>query len=51
LVIIEALLGAYPAVYFLIAHHIFKQPLRARQWAGIGLVAVCIVLLSTGSTA
>lgn len=46
LVIIEALLGGYPAVYFLIAHKIFHVPLRARQWAGIAIVAISIMLLS-----
>lgn len=46
LVAVETLLGSYPAAYFLIAHRIFKEPLRPRQWFGIGLVAVAIVLLS-----
>lgn len=46
LVIIEGLLGSYPAVYFLIAHKIFREPLHRRQWAGIALVAVAIMLLS-----
>lgn len=50
IVIIEALLGSYPAAYFLIAHRIFHEPLARRQWLGIGVVAVAIVLLSTTAT-
>lgn len=50
LVIIEAVLGSYPAVYFLIAHKTFHEPLRARQWTGISIVAVSIALLSSGIT-
>jgi len=50
LIIIEALLGSYPAVYFLMANRIFREPLRRAQWAGIILVAVTIVLLSIGGT-
>jgi len=46
IVIIEAVLGGYPAVYFLIAHHVFKEPLVLRQWLGIALAAISIVLLS-----
>ncbi len=49
IVIIEALLGGYPAVYFLLAHRIFKDPLRMRQWIGIILVAIAIISLSIGS--
>jgi drug/metabolite transporter (DMT)-like permease len=48
--IIEALLGSYPAAYFLIAHRVFHEPLIKRQWAGIGLVAVSIVLLSSSAS-
>jgi|GEM_PF-3552563 len=50
LVIIEALLGGYPAVYFLIAHKVFKEPLYLRQWVGIVAVMIAIVSLSIGST-
>jgi drug/metabolite transporter (DMT)-like permease len=45
-VIIETLLGSYPAVYFLIAHKLFDEPLYKRQWAGIVLTAAAIILLS-----
>lgn len=48
IVIIEAVLGGYPAVYFLIAHKIFREPLRPRQWAGMVLAAAAIMLLSIG---
>lgn len=51
LVIIETLLGSYPAAYFLIAHKIFHEPLHGRQWVGIAVVAVAIALLSSGLTA
>jgi drug/metabolite transporter (DMT)-like permease len=47
LVVIEALIGSYPAAYFLIAHKIFREPLRQSQWAGIGMVAVAIIWLSS----
>jgi drug/metabolite transporter (DMT)-like permease len=46
LVIIEALLGSYPAVYFLIANRVFREPLIKRQWLGIILVIIAITLLS-----
>jgi drug/metabolite transporter (DMT)-like permease len=49
IVIIETLLGSYPALYFLVAHKIFKEPLITRQWYGIGVVVVSIVLLSVGA--
>ena len=51
LVIIEALLGGYPAVYFLIAHKVFREPLYRRQWLGIGIVVVAVVLLSLSAAA
>lgn len=50
IVIIEALLGGYPAVYFLIAHKVFKEPLHLRQWVGIVVVMLAIISLSIGST-
>lgn len=46
LVIVEALIGSYPAAYFLIAHKIFREPLQRRQWVGIIMVAIAIVWLS-----
>jgi drug/metabolite transporter (DMT)-like permease len=46
-VIIETLLGSYPAAYFLIAHKVFHEPLHKRQWAGIALTAAAIILLSS----
>lgn len=49
LVIIETLLGSYPAAYFLIAHRIFREPLVRRQWMGIVVVTICIILLSLGA--
>jgi drug/metabolite transporter (DMT)-like permease len=49
IVIIETILGSYPAVYFLIANKIFKEPLNSRQWSGVILVAVSIILLSSAS--
>lgn len=49
LVIVEALLGSYPAAYFLIAHRIFREPLHARQWVGIAAVATAIILLSVSA--
>jgi drug/metabolite transporter (DMT)-like permease len=48
LVVIETLLGSYPAVYFLIANKIFKEPIRIRQGIGVAVTAVAIALLSTG---
>jgi drug/metabolite transporter (DMT)-like permease len=48
LVIIETIIGSYPAAYFLIAHEIFREPLRTRQWAGIVVVAVAVALISAG---
>lgn len=42
------IIGAYPAVYFLIAHQVFKEPLYARQWVGIAAVAVAVVCISIG---
>jgi drug/metabolite transporter (DMT)-like permease len=50
LVIIETILGSYPAVYFLIANKIFKEPLHARQGFGIAITAIAVILLSTGIT-
>lgn len=50
LVVIETLLGSYPAVYFLIAHRIFKEPLIKRQWIGIFTVILAIMLLSASAT-
>ena len=50
LIIIEALLGSYPAAYFLMAYRVFREPLRRPQWAGIVLVVITIALLSTGGT-
>lgn len=50
IVIIEALLGSYPAAYFLLAHRIFREPLIKRQWIAIGVVAVSIVMLSITGT-
>jgi drug/metabolite transporter (DMT)-like permease len=48
LIVIEALIGAYPAAYFLMANRIFREPLRKLQWAGIVLVIITTVLLSIG---
>lgn len=50
LVIIETLIGSYPAVYFLIAHRIFREPLIKRQWVGITAVIVSMILLSLSAT-
>jgi drug/metabolite transporter (DMT)-like permease len=50
LIIIEALLGSYPAAYFIMANRVFREPLRKMQWAGIVLVVITIVLLSIGGT-
>jgi drug/metabolite transporter (DMT)-like permease len=50
IIIIETLLGSYPAAYFLIAHKIFKERLLSRQWAGISVVVISIVLLSVSAT-
>ena len=51
IVIIETILGSYPAVYFLIANKIFKEPLHARQGFGIVITAIAIILLSSGVAA
>jgi drug/metabolite transporter (DMT)-like permease len=48
IVIIETLLGSYPAAYFLIANRIFKEPIHMRQIVGVIVVAVSILLLSSG---
>lgn len=50
LIVIEALLGSYPAAYFVMANRVFREPLRRAQWAGIVLVVISIVLLSIGGT-
>lgn len=50
IVIVETLLGSYPAAYFLIAHRIFHEPLIKRQWLGIGVVIISITLLSLSAT-
>jgi drug/metabolite transporter (DMT)-like permease len=46
IVIVEALLGSYPAAYFLIAHKIFHEPLSIRQYLGVVVVIIAIVSLS-----
>lgn len=50
LVIIETLLGSYPAAYFLIANRVFREPLIKRQWIGIVVVIISITLLSLSAT-
>ncbi|HSX05139.1 MAG TPA: EamA family transporter [Candidatus Saccharimonadales bacterium] len=50
LVIVETLLGSYPAAYFLMAHRIFREPLFKRQWVGIGIVAIAVALLSVSAS-
>lgn len=49
IVIVETILGSYPAVYFLIANRIFKESLNKRQWSGIAIVVSSIILLSVVS--
>ena len=46
LVIIETLLGSYPAAYFLIANRVFREPLIKRQWVGVVVVIISITMLS-----
>lgn len=50
LVVIETLLGSYPAAYFLIANRVFREPLIKRQWVGIVVVILSITLLSLSAT-
>ncbi len=50
LVIIETLLGSYPAAYFLIANRVFRESLIKRQWIGIVVVIISITLLSLSAT-
>lgn len=48
IVIITTLLGSYPAVYFLIANKIFKEPIHLRQGIGVVVIAISIAILSSG---
>lgn len=48
--LVAALLGSYPAVYFLLADRIFKERLLPRQWIAAMVVLGSIIILSVAGS-